>query len=274
MRCGRRSGTTSVRGSTGCCRRNRPPGTSALLLFLERSGYPEETYHTFSYSPLRDDDGHVVGMLCVVSEDTQRVIGERRMATLRDLGSDPPSVIRTEEESLAFAAPPARAESARPPVHADLPLRRRWRRAAGGYQWDRGGAPGGPRSAAGRRRCGLARWRGPRGAIGCWSNSTAIRTRNCRPVIGPNRPAKALVRPADGTGRHVQRIPGGSAEPLPPAQREIPRLRDIWSPHTSRQESAAPGATSPSSGGPRSWPSWIAPRRRSSPISVTSSAPR
>ncbi|WP_225447484.1 SpoIIE family protein phosphatase [Streptacidiphilus sp. PB12-B1b] len=74
----------------------------ALLLFLERSGYPEETYHTFSYSPLRDDLGTVVGMLCVVSEDTERVIGERRMATLRDLGSDP-SVVRTEQEMLAFA---------------------------------------------------------------------------------------------------------------------------------------------------------------------------
>ncbi|UUS34673.1 SpoIIE family protein phosphatase [Streptomyces changanensis] len=74
----------------------------ALLLFLKRSGYPEETYHTFSYSPLRDDTGAVVGMLCVVSEETERVIGERRMATLRDLGSDP-SVVRTEEEMLAFA---------------------------------------------------------------------------------------------------------------------------------------------------------------------------
>lgn len=72
-----------------------------LLLFLERSGYSEETYHTFSYSPLRDDAGAVVGMLCVVSEDTDRVIGERRMATLRELGSDP-SVIRTEQEVLAF----------------------------------------------------------------------------------------------------------------------------------------------------------------------------
>ncbi|XVS62159.1 SpoIIE family protein phosphatase [Actinosynnema sp. CA-299493] len=74
----------------------------ALLLFLERSGYPEETYHTFSYSPLRDDAGVVVGMLCVVSEETERVIGERRMATLRDLGSDP-SVVRTEQETLAFS---------------------------------------------------------------------------------------------------------------------------------------------------------------------------
>jgi hypothetical protein len=41
-------------------------------------------------------------MLWVVSEDTERVIGERRMATLRDLGSDP-SVVRTEQETLGFA---------------------------------------------------------------------------------------------------------------------------------------------------------------------------
>lgn len=75
----------------------------ALRLILGRSGYPEETYHTFSYSPLRDDDARVVGLLCVVSEDTERVIAQRRMATLRDLGSDP-SVIRTERQMLDFAA--------------------------------------------------------------------------------------------------------------------------------------------------------------------------
>ena len=74
----------------------------ALLLFLERSGYLEESYHTFSYSPLRNEDGDPVGILCVVSEDTVQVIGERRMATLRDLGSDP-TVARTETEILAFA---------------------------------------------------------------------------------------------------------------------------------------------------------------------------
>jgi len=73
-----------------------------LLLFLERSGYSEESYHTFSYSPLRDDDGAVVGMLCVVREDTDRVIAERRMATLLELGSDQ-SVARSERETLEFA---------------------------------------------------------------------------------------------------------------------------------------------------------------------------
>jgi signal transduction histidine kinase/serine phosphatase RsbU (regulator of sigma subunit)/anti-sigma regulatory factor (Ser/Thr protein kinase) len=58
----------------------------ALQLFLERSGYVEETYHTFSYSPLIDDDGLVQGMLCVVAEVTDQVVNERRMSTLRHLG--------------------------------------------------------------------------------------------------------------------------------------------------------------------------------------------
>jgi hypothetical protein len=69
----------------------------SLLLFLERSGYPEETYHTFSYSPLPDDDGSVGGMLCVVTEETERVIGARRLALLRDLGADL-AVIKEEDE--------------------------------------------------------------------------------------------------------------------------------------------------------------------------------
>src|SRR3954462_5073299 len=58
----------------------------ALLLFLERSGYSEETYHTFSYSPLTDDDGAIAGMLCVVTEVTEQVVAPARMTTLRALG--------------------------------------------------------------------------------------------------------------------------------------------------------------------------------------------
>src|ERR1700679_1817402 len=58
-----------------------------LLLFLERSGFAEETYHTFSYSPVYDDRSLIAGMLCVVTEVTERVIGERRLQTLRDLAT-------------------------------------------------------------------------------------------------------------------------------------------------------------------------------------------
>jgi PAS domain S-box-containing protein len=71
-----------------------------LMLFLERSGYPEETYHTFSYSPAWDDDGRIAGMLCVVSEETGRVIGDRRMAMARDLGTAL-AAARTEAEVCA-----------------------------------------------------------------------------------------------------------------------------------------------------------------------------
>ncbi len=59
----------------------------ALLLYLERSGFVEETYHTFSYSPLADDAGATTGMLCVVAEVTERVIGERQLSVLRDVGT-------------------------------------------------------------------------------------------------------------------------------------------------------------------------------------------
>ncbi len=58
-----------------------------LLLFLERTGFPEETYHTFSYSPVYDDNNRIAGMLCVVTEVTERVIGERRLRVLRDLAA-------------------------------------------------------------------------------------------------------------------------------------------------------------------------------------------
>jgi PAS domain S-box-containing protein len=59
----------------------------ALLLILERSGVPEETYHTFSYSPLRGDSGAIEGLMCVVSEETERVISERRLEMLRTLAT-------------------------------------------------------------------------------------------------------------------------------------------------------------------------------------------
>ncbi len=58
-----------------------------LLLILERAGYPEETYHTFSYSPLLDNEGRVAGLFCAVAEETDRVISERRLASLQELAA-------------------------------------------------------------------------------------------------------------------------------------------------------------------------------------------
>ena len=75
----------------------------SLLLILERGGYPEETYHTFSYSPLTDERGAVSGLLCVVSEDTERVVGDRRMNVLRRLGGAL-TIAHTEKEVFAAAS--------------------------------------------------------------------------------------------------------------------------------------------------------------------------
>ncbi|WP_395670231.1 ATP-binding protein [Phenylobacterium sp.] len=58
------------------------------LLIMERNGYPEETYYTFSYSPVRGDDGLPGGIICANSDDTQRVIGDRQVAMLRDLAAE------------------------------------------------------------------------------------------------------------------------------------------------------------------------------------------
>src|SRR5215475_12024059 len=59
----------------------------AQLLIMERNGYPEETYYTFSYSPIPADDGTVGGIFCANTDDTQRVIGERQLALLRELAA-------------------------------------------------------------------------------------------------------------------------------------------------------------------------------------------
>ncbi|HET7536491.1 MAG TPA: PAS domain-containing protein, partial [Candidatus Didemnitutus sp.] len=57
----------------------------SMRLIMERNGYREETYYTFSYSPVPDDDGEVGGIICANTDDTQRSIGERQLTLLREI---------------------------------------------------------------------------------------------------------------------------------------------------------------------------------------------
>jgi signal transduction histidine kinase/DNA-binding response OmpR family regulator len=57
------------------------------LLVMERHGYAEETYYTFSYSPIPADDGEPGGIICANTDDTQRVVGERQLKLLRELAA-------------------------------------------------------------------------------------------------------------------------------------------------------------------------------------------
>ena len=45
-----------------------------VLLVMERNGYVENTWFTWSYSPIPDDAGAVGGLFCACSEDTPRVL--------------------------------------------------------------------------------------------------------------------------------------------------------------------------------------------------------
>ncbi|MBD2208818.1 response regulator [Nostoc linckia FACHB-104] len=59
-----------------------------LLLVMQRNGYTEETYFTFSYSPILQDDGTIGGVFCACSEETRRVVGDRRLRSLRELAAN------------------------------------------------------------------------------------------------------------------------------------------------------------------------------------------
>jgi hypothetical protein len=68
-----------------------PTWADDQLLIMQRSGYTEETYFTFSFGAGRDESGCVGGIFCAVTETTQRVLHERRLATLMELRVDPKS---------------------------------------------------------------------------------------------------------------------------------------------------------------------------------------
>ncbi|HEX6347397.1 ATP-binding protein [Umezawaea sp.] len=57
------------------------------LLYMRRHGYLEETYWTFSYSPVHAEDGSVAGIFVATSDVTARVLGDRRLEVLRRLGT-------------------------------------------------------------------------------------------------------------------------------------------------------------------------------------------
>lgn len=49
-----------------------------MPLQMTRNGYPEETWWTFSYSPVRDETGAVTGLLNIASESTPRVVARQQ----------------------------------------------------------------------------------------------------------------------------------------------------------------------------------------------------
>lgn len=82
-------------------------GQTAFLtnqrMFLDRNGYLEETFFTFSFSPIHDESGAVGGLFHPVTELTQQSLAERRLQVLRDIATDTADA-RNVDEALAQVA--------------------------------------------------------------------------------------------------------------------------------------------------------------------------
>ena len=86
---------TAMRGDQGTF-------VESQLLIMERHGYPEETYYTFSYSAIPNDDGTAGGIFCANTDDTQRVISERQIGLLRERGRCDRERDENEPDCTAF----------------------------------------------------------------------------------------------------------------------------------------------------------------------------
>ena len=79
-------------------------GVEDTLFPLTRHGFIEEAYFTFTFSPLRDDDGAIAGILQPVVETTRAVLARRRAETLRRLAPTPHAANVIADALAALAA--------------------------------------------------------------------------------------------------------------------------------------------------------------------------
>ncbi|HEX8549736.1 MAG TPA: hypothetical protein VF691_22440 [Cytophagaceae bacterium] len=56
-------------------------------MFLNRYGFLEEGFMTFSFSPIRDETGDVAGVFHPLTEQTSKMLNERRTKAIRDLAA-------------------------------------------------------------------------------------------------------------------------------------------------------------------------------------------
>ena len=225
---------------------------------IERGHGPEETFFTFSYSHVPDDDGPG-GVLAVLTVTTDKVVAARRLALLNQLAG-------------------GRRQAARP--------RRGDGRSARGARRGRSTTCSARRSTAGRSDTSLVTVGAARDRQRLDAPGRRPRQRHARRAP-PDHPAgQRLDRGPPGTPRAAwvaaaRARPGRTSRPGPGCC-----VRTRCGPSTRTTSgflalAGRPGRTDPHHGhragsgaGPpgRRWPRSTPPRRRSSPTSATSSA--
>lgn len=121
-----------------------------MHLVMERNGYREDTWYTFSYSPVHDETGGVGGMFCACTETTGKVLNERRLQfqlslseRLRDL-SDPVEITVAASQQLGEWLGASRVGYGEVDNDETLRVARDW-----SAQGEAPGAPGTPRPLIG-----------------------------------------------------------------------------------------------------------------------------
>ncbi|WAS88960.1 MULTISPECIES: hybrid sensor histidine kinase/response regulator [unclassified Corallococcus] len=161
---------------------------------IQRGGFAEEAYFTWSYTPVLDDDGAVVGFYTPAMETTGQVLGQRRLRTLHLLTQRAGGTGSVEEACRAGLD--ALAENP-----ADLPFT--WL-----YVTDADGA-----------RASLV------GSTGMGARSAAVPAHLDLRAQGDGGPAGGLLAPVAATRQaaRVEDVNGWLDAPLPPEAAEPPR---------------------------------------------------
>ena len=108
---GPRSGMWSDRCCTAFSIARTTIWSEDQLMVLDRRGFDEDCYFTFSYSPIRSHVGEIEGVLVTVFETTDQVVGERRMSCLRELAEARADARSSAEVIQRAAACPHRFSS-------------------------------------------------------------------------------------------------------------------------------------------------------------------
>jgi len=83
-------------------KKSEPSFFDDVRLFMNRGGFLEETYYSFSYSPIQDESGKTAGLFCPSAQVTAQVLSARRLRTLSELSAN--ALVEKTVEGACFSA--------------------------------------------------------------------------------------------------------------------------------------------------------------------------
>jgi PAS domain S-box-containing protein len=104
-----------------------------LPLLMNRHGYMEQTWFTFSYSPVRDESGGVAGMFCACHETTRKILAEQQLQEAAEALQRSERALKGERDRLyaLFENAPSFVAAVEGPEHRFVLTNRAYRQLIG-----------------------------------------------------------------------------------------------------------------------------------------------